>query len=388
MAATFAEELRAIDDAGLARRMRVIEPLGPVRALVDGRAAVLFSGNDYLGLAHHPAVVAAAHAALDRYGAGATASRLVSGNHSAYAELEESLAALKGAEAAVVFGSGYSANIGVLTALADSRSDVIFMDRLNHASLYDASALARATMKRYAHADTAQLARMLDEGRGSGTALVVTDGVFSMDADVAPLAEIARHAWHHDALLVVDDAHGTGVVGPGGAGSSALCDVHADVEIGTLSKALGSVGGFVAGSRELIDFLVNRARPLIFSTGLPPASVAAATAALALVRDEPWRRERLAELAVRVRSELAAAGFDVLPGVTPIIPIIVGDERLATALADACLGAGVFVPAIRTPSVPAGAARLRMTLSAEHTDEQVAHAIAVLGEARERLVRA
>jgi 8-amino-7-oxononanoate synthase len=380
-------ELRRIEEAGLLRTLRSFECLGPNRARVDGREAVLFAGNDYLGLSQHPEVIAAARDALERYGASATASRLINGNHALYGALEESLAELKGTEAAIVFGSGYAANLGLLTALAASRRDTVLMDRLNHASLYDAAAMSPATMKRYAHRDTTALAALLERDCGNGHTLVVTDGIFSMDGDIAPLAELAGLARRHSAALVVDDAHGTGVLGPDGAGSSAAAGVHPDIEIGTLSKALGSVGGFVAGDRELIEFLVNRARPLVFSTGLPPASLAAATTAIEIMRAEPWRRRRLAEISSRVRAELAAAGFEVPPGETPIVPLIVGDERLATSMADACLERGVFVPAIRAPSVPKGRARLRMTLSAEHTDEQVEQAIGVLADVRETLLR-
>ena len=382
---SLAEELREIGEAGLLRRLRHIEPLGPNRAIIDGHEAVLFASNDYLGLSRHPAVVAAARDAVERYGASATASRLVNGNHAQYRELEESLAELKGTQTALVFSSGYAANIGAMTALAASRNDAIFMDRLNHASLYDATAMTPAAMSRYQHCDTIGLGALLASDRGSGRTLVVTDGVFSMDGDVAPLGELVDLSRSHGAIFVVDDAHGTGILGPDGTGSCAAADIHADVEIGTLSKALGSVGGFVAGDEALIDYLVNRARSFVFSTGLPPASVAAATAAIAVMRAEPWRRERLAELSTRVRAELSSAGFEVPGGHTPIVPVIVGDERLATQLADACLDRGVFIPAIRTPSVPKGRARLRMTLSAEHTDEQVDRALEVLVDARDGL---
>ena len=382
---SFREELEGLRQAGLLRRMRRVEHLGPNVARVDGRPAILFASNDYLGLSRHPRVVEAAAQAVALHGASATASRLVNGTHALYAELEEALAAFKGAQAALVFATGYMANLGVVTALASSREDLVLLDRLDHASLYDACAMSPAKTTRYPHCDLPALERRLAEGPGAGRTLVVTDGVFSMDGDVAPLAELREATRAASAWLVVDDAHGTGVLGPRGRGSCAAAGLHPDVEIGTLSKALGSLGGFVVGDRALVDYLVNRARPLIFSTGLPPSAVAAALAALRAAEAEPWRRERVLALAARARAALSAAGYEVLPGQTPIVPIVVGDERLASALSEACLERGVFVPAIRTPSVPAGRARLRMTLCADHTDGQLEQALAVLCEARERL---
>lgn len=386
LAQSLGVELSALRVAGLYRRLRHIEHLGPCQALVDGRKALLFASNDYLGLASHPDVVGASVAAARSHGCGATASRLVNGNHALYRELEDALAEFKGTEAALVFPTGYMANLGVVTALAHSRSDAIHMDRLNHASLYDAAAMAPATLTRYAHGDVGALAANLEAGPCDGRRLIVTDGVFSMDGDSAPLAELAELAHHSNAVLVVDDAHGTGVLGPDGRGSCAAAGVHADVEIGTLSKALGSVGGFVAGSRALVDYLINRARPLVFSTGLPPAAIASSTAALRVARTESWRRARVLELSANVRRALVDSGFEIVPGDTPIIPIIIGDESAAVAFSDHLLEQGIFIPAIRTPSVEKGRARLRMTLSAEHTDEQIARALELLDDARSTVV--
>lgn len=369
------------------RRLRQQENLSPTRALIDGREAVLFAGNDYLGLSSHPEVTRAAGRALAEFGASAGASRLVTGNHPLYRELESALAALKGKEAALVFPSGYMANLGLLSALA-GRSDTLYMDRLNHASLYDGWRLSGAELQRYRHGDTRHLDAILSRDRrrripgeaGKDKSFIVTDGVFSMDGDLAPLAELQRLAGEHGCLLVVDDAHGTGVLGPEGRGTAAHLGVEPDVEIGTLSKVLGSLGGFVAGSRELIDYLVNRARPFIFTTGLPPAAVAAATAAVGLIKEEGWRRQRLLELAARARTELAAAGLEIPAGFTPIIPVIAGDESLAVKLSGLCLERGVFIPAIRSPAVPRGQARLRMTVSAAHSDEELGQAIDVVTE--------
>lgn len=381
-------ELLSLKEAGLGRSMPVVEPIDATNALVDGRKTVLFSGNDYLGLSRHPRVLTASKKAIDQFGASATASRLINGNHRLYTALEEELAALKGTEAALVFSSGYATNVGTIAALASSREDWIFMDRLNHASLYDAAAQSRAKLKRYGHGISAALENLLRASEQAGQTmdrkLIVTDGVFSMDGDVAPLQEIRRIADKHHAIMVVDDAHGTGVLGPNGAGSCAAAGIQPEVEIGTLSKALGSLGGFVAGDRTLIDYLTNRARPLIFSTGLPPACVAAAHAAIRVMAEEPWRQTRLHDLSAWTRTRLEEAGFKVLAGETPILPIMVGDERRATALASGCLERGAFIPAIRTPSVPRGQARLRMTISAEHSEEQVTRAIEVLVEANRK----
>ena len=375
------------------RRLRKQENFSPTRALIDGREAVLFAGNDYLGLSWHPAVIDAAGRALAEYGASAGASRLVTGNHPLYRELESALAALKGKEAALVFPSGYMANLGLLSALAGPGGTMdmgrtIYMDRLNHASLYDGCRLSGVDLKRYRHGDTGHLDAILSRGRkrrvpggaGAAKSLIVTDGVFSMDGDLAPLDELERLADEYSAMLVVDDAHGTGVIGPEGRGTAAQLGVEPDVEVGTMSKAIGSLGGFVAGSRELIDYLVNRARPFIFTTGLPPAAVAAATAAVGLFKEEAWRRERVLDLAARARTELAASGFETPAGFTPIIPVIAGDESLAVKLSELCLERGVFIPAIRTPAVPRGRARLRMTVSAAHSDEELARAIDAVTE--------
>lgn len=370
-------ELERLREESLYRRLREQEQISPVRAVIDGREALLFAGNDYLGLASHPRVIAAATAATESYGASAGAARLITGNSGLYRQLEERVAAFKGKEAALVFPSGYMANLGLISAIAGP-GDTIYMDRLNHASLYDGWRLAGAELKRYRHVDAGHLAGLMEPVAGEAASLVITDGVFSMDGGLAPLPELKELAAAGGALLVVDDAHGTGVVGPGGRGTAAHSGVEAEVEVGTFSKAAGSLGGFVAADRELIDYLVNKARPFIFTTGLPPAALAASHEALRLFEEEGWRRERVLELSRRARGELAAAGFVIPEGITPIIPLIVGGEEKALSLSELCLERGLFVPAVRTPAVPKGQARLRLTVSAAHSDEELARAIAIL----------
>jgi 8-amino-7-oxononanoate synthase len=346
------------------RQLRTFDGSGPRGVLGDGQEVVAFASNDYLGLSAHPLVVAAAHEALERWGAGAGAARLVSGTRPVHAELEEALAHWKGAEAAVVFPSGYSANVGVLSALAGP-GVLICSDTLNHASIIDGCRLARslgAQVEIYPHVDAAAVSRLLASSQGR--AVVVTDSVFSMDGDVAPLADLARACAEHGALLVLDEAHG--VLAPH-VGELA-CEV---LRVGTLSKALGSQGGFVAASRSMVDMLVNRCRPFIFTTALAPASAAAALAALRVLGSAEGAG-LLARLACHVRS------IDPQQRPSPIVPIVVGAEDAALAASAALLGEGLFVPAIRPPSVPPGTSRLRIALSAAHSDEEVARLAAAL----------
>lgn len=380
--AALQRELKRLESANLSRRLRLQESTGSTRAVIDGRDCVLFAANDYLGLADHPRMIAASAAALAAYGCSARASRLVSGNHELYRPLEEGIARLKGKEAALVFPSGYMANLGFLAAMAGP-GDVIHMDRLGHASLYDGCRLSGAKLKRYRHNDTAHLEERLKQSDQGG--MIITDGVFSMDGDTAPLKELERIAQRYSCLLAIDDAHGTGVLGPGGRGTAAYLGAEAEVEIGTLSKACGSLGGFIAGSRDVIEYLVNKARTFIFSTGLPPAALAAAAEALKLFAEEGWRQERVLALAKRARLKLTETGFVVPDGVSPIIPLITGDEAKALRLSTACLERGVFIPAIRTPAVPPGQARLRMTLSAAHSDDELDAAVDILTESAAEL---
>ncbi len=373
----FAEtKLRALEARDLRRWLRF--GVGDARAFQhDGRTFVAFASNDYLGLADHPEVRAAARAALDARGLGATASRLVVGNGPDYAALESALADLKGTEAACVFGSGYHANLGVIPALMGP-DDVILVDALAHACLRSGAKLSGARTIVFPHNDVDALARLLAEARPQARhAMVVTEGIFSMDGDAADLAALADLAEGHDAWLLVDDAHATGVIGPDGAGSTAaagLDPTRVPLQVGTLSKALGAYGGFLCAAREVVDLMVTRARTLIYSTGLPPSTVAGAHRAIAVMRAEPERRARPVELARRVAESLR------LPRpAAAVLPVPLGDNATVLRAHHRLLEHGLWVPAMRPPTVPEGTARLRVSFSAAHTDEDVQRLIDALG---------
>lgn len=367
------DEAAAWGARGLTRRLVALGEVRPGRFTRDGRVVVDFGSNDYLGLAADPRLARAASEAARTYGWGAGASPLVSGWTEPHQRLADAIATFERSEAAVVFPTGFAANLGTIPALVGP-GDVVYSDRLNHASLIDGCRLSRAEVKVYPHADADRLAALLADDRGRyRRALIVTDGVFSMDGDLAPLAGLAEVAGRFGAVLMVDEAHGTGVFGPDGRGAASACGVagRVHVKVGTLSKGLGSLGGFVAGSRRLIAWLVNHARPLIFSTALPPPAAAAALEALRIVEREPWRRERVHALGRQVGSALADVGFPVGASPGPIIPVVVGTPDRAVALARRLLEAGLFAPAIRPPTVPEGTSRLRISLSAAHSDEDV-----------------
>jgi 8-amino-7-oxononanoate synthase len=332
---------------------------------LDGRRLLQCASNDYLGLSVDPRVRQAAMAAADEYGGGATGSRLISGNHGALTTLEEALAVWHGTEAALVFSSGYATNVAVLSALARP-GDVIFSDALNHASLIDGCRMSRAQVVIYRHADMDHLAQLLSETPCDGQRWIVSDAVFSMDGDIAPLPELVRVARRYGAALILDDAHGVGVLGQKGSGIAehfgmAASDV--DVYIGTLSKALAAEGGYVAGSRVLIDYVINRARPFIFSTGLAPASAGAARAARDIAEAESWRRRKLAALAARLRSGLVNLGFRVTGQDTPIVPVVIGTDHDVVRVSQCLLEEGLFAPAIRPPTVPEGEGRIRLSIT-------------------------
>jgi glycine C-acetyltransferase/8-amino-7-oxononanoate synthase len=379
-------------ELGLLRELRVLDSaIGP-RVELDGASVVLLCSNDYLGLAADPRVTTAAAEAAERWGAGAGASPLVAGHLRLHAELEAELARFKDAEACVLFGSGYLANTGVIAALA-GRGDVVCSDALNHASIVDGCRLARAETVVYPHGDVealdAALARA-PHGRG----VVVTDAVFSMDGDLAPLSEIVAVARRRGARVVVDEAHATGIVGPGGRGLVAALGLEreVDVVIGTLGKALGSYGAFACAGAELVAFLVNRARTLIYSTALPPPSVGAALAALDLVRAQPQLVARARANARLLRDALRERGFDVGRGEMPIVPLVVGDPAAAMALCAEALRRGAFAQAIRPPTVPEGSSRLRVVSMATHRPDELrlaadAFAAAAVDSARADRVR-
>jgi len=349
------------------------------RAVATPPGLLNFSSNDYLDLARHPDVVAAAERALRTAGAGATASRLVSGTLPLHEELEARLARLKGYPAALLFGSGYLANLGILGALL-GRGDAVFADRLAHASLMDAAVLCRAELHRFRHNDPQHLDELLQKNAGTGRKLVVTESVFSMDGDVAPLPELAAVAQRHGALLLVDEAHATGVFGPGGSGLVREHKLEAVVNLsmGTLSKALGGYGGFVACSTAMRALLVNRARAFIYTTAPPPAAAGAALGALDLLDQNPGWGAELLRRAGAFRDQLRAAGLDVMRSACQIIPIQVGANARALAAAGQLRAAGLLAIAIRPPTVPEGTARLRLSVTRAHSESDLARAADII----------
>ena len=363
---------------------------GGVRVRVDGTDLLAFCSNDYLGLADHPHVVEAFVATAREWGVGSGASHLVSGHCREHHALEEELAAFVRRPRALLFSTGYMANLAVVTALL-GRGDRVFEDRLNHASLLDAGLASGARFSRYPHAGVRALAARLGRA-GSGRTMVVTDGVFSMDGDVAPLGELAAACRSHGAAFFVDDAHGLGVLGATGRGSLEAAGLGLDdvpILMGTLGKAVGTFGAFVAGSRELIETLLQTARTYIYTTALPPAVAAATRASLHAMQDEPWRRERVLQHVTRFRREAAQLGLRLLESRTPIQPLVLGSESAAVAASDALRARGLWVPAIRPPTVPAGSSRLRITFSAAHAEADVDRLVEALaslptfmGEAR------
>jgi glycine C-acetyltransferase/8-amino-7-oxononanoate synthase len=379
-----AERLEELRESGLRRRLRLIGgPQGP-HVVLDGRPVLLLCSNNYLGLAEHPAVREAAAEAALRWGAGAGASRLISGDMEPHRLLEERLAAFKGYEAALLFGSGYLANVGAISALA-GRGEVVFSDELNHASIVDGCRLSVAETFVYRHGDLEHLAWGLRAAGGSGS-LIVTDGVFSMDGDVAALPELAELARNHGCRLMVDEAHATGALGRGGRGSVAAAGLSGEVDLvlGTLGKALGSYGAYVCASAELTEYLLNTARSFIFSTAPPPPVLAAALAALALLEAEPERVARLRANAEVLREALIAEGLAVGGG-TQIVPLEVGDPERTMALCERLLERGVFAQGIRPPTVPTGSSRLRFSVMATHDEDELREAAKLAGEAAREL---
>ncbi|WP_369162194.1 8-amino-7-oxononanoate synthase [Candidatus Thiodiazotropha sp. LNASS1] len=367
-----AEALQKRRHDGLYRSRRVVSTAQQPELVVDGKRVIAFCSNDYLGLANHPEVVEAMQRAAGEYGVGSGAAHLITGHSNSHHRLEEALAEYTGRSRALLFSTGYMANIGVISALL-KQGDRLFEDRLNHASLLDAGQLTRARMQRYRHADPESLRSQL-EGSEEGQALIATDGVFSMDGDLAPLPSLVELARRHQAWLMVDDAHGLGVLGGGGGGVLSHFDLGSDdvpILMGTLGKGFGTYGAFVAGSEELIETLIQHARSYIYTTA-PPAALAEATlVSLRLVRQENWRRERLRDLIARFRQSVRQIGLPLLDSTTPIQPILAGSSQQAVAWSRLLEKQGVLVTAIRPPTVPDGSARLRITLSANHTDRQL-----------------
>lgn len=375
----FDKKLQQIKAEGLHRQMKyLLSPQG-AHVSIAGEDILMLSSNSYLGLCFDERLRNAAHTALEQYGTGSGGSRLTKGSYDIHKKLEEEIAAFKGAEAALVFGTGYMANVGILSAVA-SKSWVIFSDRLNHASIIDGCRLSGAEIAVYAHCDPADLERKINQYPGR-PGLIVTDGLFSVDGDIAPLPALVEITRKHKLLLMVDDAHATGVLGKNGGGTAEHfgLDGGIDIAMGTMSKALASEGGFVAGSHSMIDYLVNTARSFIFSTAPAPATIAVSLAALDIVRKEPAARDTLREHSLWFRTELCTMGFDVAAYPTPIISIVLGRPDLAVDFSKRLMGKKVFVSAIRPPTVPAGTSRLRINIMATHTKDELTRALEAIG---------
>lgn len=379
------EELLSLECQGMRRKLKTVTGSQRSESTLGGRPMTILCSNNYLGLADHPRLKELAVEMTHKYGCSSGASRLISGTMSLHRQLEEELAAFKGTEGALVYNCGYMANLGVLSTVVD-RGDVIFSDALNHASIVDGCRLSRAEVKIYRHHDIGHLEESLRHyGASFRRRLIVTDSVFSMDGDVAPLPEISALAEKYDALLLVDDAHATGVLGPGGRGSAShfqLPPDSIDLIMGTLGKALGSCGAFVAGRREYLDYLINKSRSFIYTTALPPAVLGASLAAVRLLREDPGLVEELRQKVAYFRQGLRKMNFKVSADPTPIIPVIVGDAGQAMRLSEEFLQAGIFIQGIRPPTVEPGSSRLRVTVTRDLSWSRMDEILAVFSRFR------
>ncbi|MGR9012463.1 MAG: 8-amino-7-oxononanoate synthase [Gammaproteobacteria bacterium] len=384
MTLPFSELTADLDDIarqGLYRSRRVIASPQGINLEIDGKKLVNFCSNDYLGLANHPDVLDAFKSGADQYGVGSGSAHLICGHSAAHHALEEELAAFTGRDRALLFSTGYMANIGVISALL-GRRDAVFEDRLNHASLLDGGLLSGARFKRYAHADAADLETGLN--KAAGRKLIVSDGVFSMDGDFAPLDELALSAKKHDAWLMVDDAHGLGVIGKRGGGIVEHYGLGQDdvpVLMGTLGKGFGTFGAFVAGSEALIETLIQKARTYIYTTALPAAVAEATRAGLKIAVEQSWRRDKLKQLSEQFKQGAEQLGLALMPSLSAIQPILIGDSQTAVAISNDLANAGFLVSAIRPPTVPPGGARLRVTFSALHEERHVEQLLDALDKA-------
>jgi glycine C-acetyltransferase/8-amino-7-oxononanoate synthase len=382
----FEQRLHELERSHLLRSLRAIESASGAEVTIGGRAVILMASNNYLGLATHPALKRAAIDATERFGVGAGAARLVSGTLPPHEDLEAALAKFKGAEAALAFGSGYLANLGVIPALVGS-DGLILADRLCHASLIDGCRLSGATFRVYRHNDVAHLKSLLAKRPARRQTLIVTDGVFSMDGDLAPLPELIELADRYDAQLFVDDAHGTGVMGAHGRGTLEHYGMESRLpfHMGTLGKALGTSGAYVVGPADMIQYLLNTARTFLFATAPPPATAAATVAGLQVLQAEPGRRARLWDNRNYVLAGLRDAGFRLTGSASPILPILIGDAQKALAMAGRLLELGVYAPAIRPPTVPKETSRIRVTVTSEHNRTQLDRALAAFRQAGREL---
>lgn len=383
------KDLAHIRDKNLYRALTELGTGQSPEITIDGKRYILLASNSYLGLSVDPRVVEAAGRALGKYGTGSGGSRLVSGSTDLHRELEERIASFKSADAAILFSSGYLANIGTISTLI-GEGDMVYSDELNHASIIDGCRLSRADIRIYRHLDSGHLESLLTSDRArKGKRLIVTDTVFSMDGDLAPLPCLVGLSERFGCMLMVDEAHATGVLGKRGSGATEHFGVEDEVPVvmGTLSKAIGSLGGYIAGSRELVDFIRNRVRSYIFDTSLPAASLAASIAAIDIIENEPGRREHLWRLIKMFRSGLIDIGLTVLPSDSAIVPVLVGGAGPALDFAAALRENGVYTPAVRPPSVPEGMCRIRATLMAGHTEEHVGLALRAFKSAFEKCMR-
>jgi len=378
-------ELISIKEASLYRKLRFLEGEQSPIVVIDGKEVILLCSNNYLGLANHPGLKKLVKEAVDKYGCSAGSSRLISGNMDLHERLEQQVARFKGAKASLVFNTGYMANLGIIQALAQ-REDVIFSDELNHASIIDGCRLSKAKVMVFPHKDLNFLEECLKESFRFKRRLIVTESVFSMDGDIAPLPQIVELARKYGAIVMLDEAHATGVIGKEGRGAMEYFGLENDVDVvvGTFGKALGSFGAYVCGSLTLREYLINTCRSFIFTTALPPAALASSIAAIQLVEGEPKFREKLWYNVRYLRKELKQLGFH-LSGQTQIIPLIIGDEALTMGMTDLLLKEGVFVQGIRTPTVPRGASRLRITVTSAHTKNNLDEALKAFARVGKKL---
>jgi len=372
------QELEGLRLRGLFREMREVNGMQGPTVTIDNKEAILLSSNNYLGLASHPEVIKAQVQAAEEFGAGSAAARLISGNITLYEKLERKIADFKGTEAAIVFATGYMANVGTISALVGEK-DLVICDKLNHASIIDGARLSRATLRVYPHRDLERLEDILKKGSGYGKRLIITDGIFSMDGDMAPLPELIEISQKYGAILMLDDAHGTGVLGDTGRGTCEYFGIKKGVHIqmATLSKALGNLGGFIAGSRTLIEYIRNKARSFIYSTALPPALLAGSIKAIEIVEKDAGLRKNLWSNVKRFSEGLIGLGLDIMDTRTQIIPISMGDASLTMKASEFLLKNGIFAPGIRPPTVPKNKCRIRTSLMTTHTNEHIDRAIEV-----------
>ncbi len=377
--------LSSIKREGLYRECRYLSSGQAPKVNIEGKEIILLGSNDYLGLCGDIRIKEAAKKAIDKYGVGSGGSRLTTGSYDLHRDLEEKIASFKGTEAAVVFNSGYMANIGIISALCD-RKWVIFCDKYNHASIIDGCLLSGAKLVRYKHCDMEDLERKIDMYKGSNN-LIVTDGIFSMDGNAAPLKDIVRLAKKHDIITMVDDAHGVGVLGENGSGTVSHFNLNEeiDIQMGTLSKAVASVGGYVAGKKDMIEYIKNTSRSFIFSTALPPSAIVASLRAIEIIQDDNERREKLTDLFEWFKNELIQLRFRVTNTITPIIPVIIGDAERTVKFSESLLEEGIYVPAIRPPTVQRGTSRLRISLMATHDHEDLKYVLDVIERYGKRL---